>query len=132
MTKYSESFLGFSYPDEGNFTRIPNEFMEMELTNIDSLAEMKVILYVMRHTWGYQEYMDSGMGGGFKKITTDEFMHGRLRKREGTRMDEGTGLSDYGVRYGLKKAVEHGYLVEEVDVRDKARIKKYYALKMKD
>jgi len=91
---------------------------------ITSLAELKVVEYVLKHTWGYHEF------GILKKITTDEFMHGRKRK-DGTRIDLGTGLSNRSVIDGLRRAVEHGLLVEEVDDRDKARVKKSYALKMK-
>src|SRR6266700_2713295 len=65
-----------------------------------------------------------------KKITTDEFMHGRKGK-DGNRIDSGTGLSNKSVVEGLSKAVEHGLLEVEIDDRDRARIKKYYKLKMK-
>jgi len=57
-------------------------------------------------------------------------MHGR-KKKDGTRMDNGTGLSNTSVVDGTKRAVEHGYLDEEIDNRDKARIKKSYRLKMR-
>ena len=82
-----------------------------------------MVEYVLKHTWGYQEY------GLTKHITTNEFMHGRQRK-DGSRMDRGTGLSKPSVIDGLKKAVIHGYLVESVDASDCARIRKSYALKM--
>lgn len=84
---------------------------------------MKVVEYVLRHTWGYSEY------DIVKKITTDEFMHGRKGK-DGNRIDSGTGLSNKSVVEGLSKAVEHGLLEVEIDDRDRARIKKYYKLKM--
>ena len=44
---------------------------------IDNLAELKVVQYVLRHTWGYQEY------GIKKRITIDEFISGR-RRRDGS------------------------------------------------
>lgn len=121
-----EQFSGFYDPRcYDGYSKLPHEFIDDALSRIDSLAEMKVVLYVLRHTWGFQEF------DTFKKITTDEFMHGRKR-RDGTRMDNGTGLSDFGVRDGLAKAVKHGYLLCEVDKRDLGRIKKYYRLKMRD
>lgn len=114
---------GFSMPDK-NFTRVPNDFVEI-LALIDNMAELKVVLYAMRHTWGFQEYNEH------KKITTDEFMHGRkLKNRE--RMDSGTGLSEMSVRNGLAKAIEHGFLECEIDDSDRARVKKSYRLKMKE
>ncbi len=85
---------------------------------------MKLVEYVLKHTWGYSEF------DMVKKITTDEFMYGR-KKKDGTRIDDGTGLSKPSVIAGLKSAVEHGLLLEEVDDSDKARIKKFYKLKMK-
>lgn len=116
-------FQGFSYPDDRGFTRVPNDFIEKELAAIESLTELKVILYVARHTWGFQEYHI------WKKFTLDEFQHGRKRS-DGSRMDTGTGLSDFGVKDGLAKAVQHGYLQAKTDDSDRGRIKKYYCLRM--
>jgi hypothetical protein len=110
---------GFRLPRE-NWFRLPNEWTDIT-AGIDSLAELKVIEYVLRHTWGYQEY------GEKKRITIDEFMRGR-RKADGTRMDKGTGLSEQSVRNGLARALADGWLEETIDDRDKARIKKSYGL----
>src|SRR2546429_5038157 len=115
-------FEGFSKP-EANFFRLPNEWTDIT-AKITSLAEMKLVEYVLKHTWGYSEF------DTVKKITTDEFMNGR-KKKDGTRIDRGTGLSKPSVIAGLKSAVEHGLLTEEIDDSDKARIKKYYKLRMK-
>ena len=117
-----QSYEGFSKP-EANFFRLPNEWTDIT-AQITSLAEMKLVEYVLRHTWGYSEY------DIVKKITTDEFMHGRKGK-DGNRIDHGTGLSNKSVIEGLHKAVQHGLLEVETDYRDKARIKKCYKLKMK-
>src|SRR5438874_7685485 len=108
---------------EANFFRLPNEWTDIT-ASLTSLAEMKLVEYVLKHTWGYSEF------DVVKKITTDEFMYGR-KKKDGTRIDRGTGLSKPSVIAGLKSAVEHGLLVEEVDDSDKARIKKFYKLKMR-
>ncbi len=115
-------FEGFSKP-EANFFRLPNEWSDIT-AKITSLAEMKLVEYVLKHTWGYSEF------DMVKKITTDEFMNGR-KKKDGTRIDIGTGLSKPSVIAGLKSAVEHGLLTEEIDDSDKARIKKFYKLKMR-
>ena len=122
QTLSEPTFQGFSKP-ESNFFRLPNEWTDITAT-ISSLAELKLVEYVLKHTWGYSEF------DMVKKITTDEFMNGR-KKRDGTRIDQGTGLSKPSVIAGLKSAVIHGLLEEETDERDKARIKKYYKLKMK-
>lgn len=118
-----KGFAGFSTPSDGyGYTQLPNELFDI-LDQIESLTELKIILYILRHTWGFQEH------NKLKKITTDEFMHGRKRK-DGTRMDKGTGLSDYGVKDGIAKALKHGIIVCEVDNRDKGRIKKWYGIKV--
>ncbi len=120
-TPEGKEFAGFPAPTK-NFFSLPNEMINI-IAHITNLAELKVIIYVIRHTWGFHEY-------GIKKaITTDEFMHGRKRNDD-MRMDEGTGLSNRSVIDGLRAAVEHGYLEYELDETDKARKVKSYALKM--
>lgn len=114
-------FSGF-LPPERNYFPMPNVWTDIT-SEIDSLAELKIIEYVIRHTWGYQEYDIT------KTITHDEFMFGRKRK-DGSRQDKGTGLSEKSVKDGTKRAILHGYIYCEVDDRDRARIKKSYALKM--
>lgn len=114
-------FAGFVSPAK-NFFHLPNNWTDIT-AEIDNLAELKVVEYVARHTWGFQEY------GITKTISTDEFMYGR-RRHDGSRMDRGTGLSKPSVIAGLKKAEEDGYLVCEVDASDLGRVEKAYALKM--
>lgn len=122
MEKDEKKFSGF-IPPVSNYFRMPTEWINIS-AKITNLAELKIVQYVLRHTWGFHEY-----DGKPKPITIDEFMHGRKRA-DGTRMDEGTGLSEQSVRNGIEKALEDGYLVCEVDDTDRARIKKSYALKM--
>lgn len=103
---------------------MPNSWTDITV-DIDNLAELKVVEYILRHTWGYQEY-------GIKKhITVDEFVRGR-RRQDGARLDKGTGLSERAVRYGLQKAVVDRLIEEEVDASDRGRIKKYYSVRMQD
>lgn len=122
--KTEEVFEGFFNPTMFvvGFTQLPHEFIE-NLHKIESIAEIKVILYVMRHTWGFQEF------DTWKHLTTDEFMYGRMTK-DG-RMDNGTGLSKVSVITGIEKAIEHGFLLCRVDNHDLARVRKSYKLKMR-
>lgn len=119
-----EPFSGFprSVVQEYGYFRVPTIMMEV-IAVIDNLAELKVVMYVMRHTWGYQEYDRP------KHITVDEFVHGRKRHDESL-IDSGTGLSDRAVQEGLARALEHGWLVCHTDESQPRRIKKYYALHM--
>ncbi len=116
------TFEGFVPPTK-NYFPMPNEWIDI-CSQIKSLAEIKVIFYILRHTWGYHEY------GITKVISFDEFRIGRKRN-DGTRMDSGTGLSRQSVIDGLSLAVKHGYIICEIDATDLARVKKSYALKMR-
>src|SRR5690349_666224 len=78
------AFAGF-VPPTSNYFQMPNEWTNIT-AEIESLAELKVIEYVLRHTWGFHEF------GICKAISIDEFMYGR-RKAGGDRMDKGTKLS---------------------------------------
>ena len=116
-------FPGFDRP-ESNFFRMPNSWTDIT-AEINNIAELKVVEYILRHTWGYQEY------GVKKHITIDEFVSGR-RRQDGSRMDKGTGLSERAVYDGLRKAVENGLIDEETDDSDRGRIKKSYSLRMRE
>lgn len=114
-------FQGF-VPPTRNYFAMPNEWTDIT-AEIESLAELKVVEYVLRHTWGFHEF------GICKTISVDEFMHGR-RRVDGSRIDKGTKLSEQSVRNGIAKAITDGFLTCEVDYSDPARIKKSYTLKM--
>ncbi|HVA89027.1 MAG TPA: hypothetical protein VNL71_04220 [Chloroflexota bacterium] len=115
-------FEGFD-PPESNFWRLPNNWFDL-VAGFTSWAEHKVVEYVLRHTWGYHEY------GVSKLITMDEFMHGRKR-RDGSRMDAGCGMAENSIKKGIADAVAHGFLTVEVDDRDRGRIRKFYAPRMR-
>lgn len=110
MTKFS--------PPTENWSKMPHELINT-FPEIETLGELKVILYILRHTWGFQDER--------KKITLDEFEHGRKR-RDRTRMDNGTGLSRGTIRNGLERAVRHEFIEVETDDSDAGRVKKYYSL----
>jgi len=103
---------------------MPNTWTDIT-AEINNIAELKVVEYILRHTWGFKEY------GVMKHITIDEFVHGR-RRQNGSRMDRGTGLSERAVYDGLRKAVENGLVDEETDDSDRGRIKKFYSLHMRE
>jgi DNA-binding PadR family transcriptional regulator len=117
------SFPGFDRP-ESNFFRMPNSWTDIT-AEIDNIAELKVVEYILRHTWGYREY------GVKKHITIDEFVNGR-RRQDGSRMDKGTGLSERAVYDGLRKAVDDRLIEEEIDDSDRGRVKKSYSLRMRE
>ena len=113
-----------SHIAETSYFNVPAVFVDVVAT-IDNLAELKVVMYVLRHTWGFHEFKKP------VRITTDEFMYGR-KKADGKRMDNGTGLSKSAVLDGLERAKKHGFVECLVDDRDKARVKCYYRLKVQN
>jgi DNA-binding PadR family transcriptional regulator len=110
-------FSGF-YPPKENYSKLPHQLID-ELHTFSSLAELKVVLYVMRHTWGYQD--------DYKRITLEEFEHGR-KERDGSRIDKGVGMTKPSIIDGIKRAIEHGFLHAHTDETDNARVKKFYSL----
>ncbi len=126
MAEDDLEFRGFSSPEQ-NWYKMPNEFTELaaSLVRRRMTAVVILLLYIMRHTWGFQEY------GIAKKITLDEFINGR-KFANGLRMDSGTGLSDLTIRSAINDAVKIGVLVMEVDDHDKGRVKRYFRLRMAD
>src|ERR687889_1432174 len=117
------AFSGFDRP-ESNYFRMPNSWTDIT-AEINNSAELTVVEYILRHTWGYQEY------GVKKHISIDEFVNGR-RRQDGSRMDRGTGLSERAVYDGLRKAVDNSLIEEDVDDSDRGRIKKSYSLRMRE
>ena len=113
-------FQGFRIPEQ-NWFKLPNEWTNIT-HDMTSLAEMKVVEYVLRHTWGFSEYNRS------KHITLDEFENGR-KKKDGSRIDRGTGLSQPSITDGVRRAVEHGYL-EVQQTGDNGRIRKLFRLRI--
>ena len=73
----ARKFQGFEEPKQ-NYFKMPNSWTDLTAA-VRSLAALKVVEYVLRHTWGFREY------GVKKLITLDEFQNGRKRS-DGTRV----------------------------------------------
>lgn len=114
-------FSGFDEPTQ-NWSKLPHALVAA-LPLIETGAELKVILYILRHTWGFRD--------DEKRITLDEFESGR-RRADGTRFDEGTGLSRPSIIDGLRRAETHGFINVEVDDSDAGRIRKIYSIRMRN
>ena len=77
-----------------NYTQSPNVYFDEWLKDINSLAELKVVSVIIRHTFGWHK-QDAALG-------TTELM-------------ELTGLSRVSVVDGVKRALEDGYIVRKTD-----------------
>ncbi len=111
MTKFN----GFEYPEE-NWSKLPHQVIE-------SMHKMRpqsfmVLIYVLRHTWGFQDDQ--------KRISLDEFSNGR--KVKGGRFDGGTGMPKSTVAKHIRILVDDGFLFEHIDDSDGGRIKRTYSL----
>jgi hypothetical protein len=96
-------FTGFPEPT-ANWYRLPNTWFddwrlirtETGRTRIASLV--KVTEYVIKHSWGYQNYHDP------VRLSWTDFLDGR--QRYGKRTDHGTGLSRGGLQRALDVSVD--------------------------
>lgn len=76
----AEVFRGFKSP---NTTPVPDELID-EVMHILSGSELKVLLYIVRRTYGFKKTSDD--------ICLDQICGG-IVKKNGDRLDHGTGLS---------------------------------------
>ena len=112
-------FPGWEPPLE-NWSKLPHALISMlpDLT----FAELKVTLYILRHTWGFGNYSE------YISLSVDEIRFGRKGK-DSRRLDNGTGLSKQSVLTGLTKAIARNTMVVEINNTDRARIRKSYKLR---
>src|SRR5258706_3271553 len=133
----SNSYQGKDFPKwkapKSNYVKVPNQLADV--IAFLSESEIKVLYYLIRHTWGFQEF------GVLKKITHDEFMNGRIKRLKGAdgepveppqfvRMDPGTGLSENSVKAALRSLEAQNMIVHTADNSDGGRPKHCYALAM--
>ncbi len=72
-------FKGFKRP---NYTQVPDQLFD-ELMSELSDAELRVLLYIVRRTFGFEKEADS--------ISYNQFLKG-IRKKDGTVLDRGCGI----------------------------------------
>lgn len=77
---------GFAIPEH---TQTPNSFFDVTLPQIKSIGELKVLLAIMRQTFGWRKFSDTISMSQLVKIT---------------------GLSRQGVVNGLQLGLEHGFI----------------------
>lgn len=109
-------FEGFIHPQE-NWSKLPHQLVN-SLDKFTSLSELKIVLYVLRHTWGFKD--------DAKTITLDEFQFGRKRN-DGTRLDSGIGMTKPTIISGIKRAIEHGFICVESS-GENGQVQKSYSL----
>jgi hypothetical protein len=99
-TKKRPIFPPFQGP---NYTLVPDEVFDRLLPELTG-AELKVLLYVIRRTFGFKKDSDS--------ISLGQMLHG-ITKRDGTIQDRGVGLSKGSLLAALRALQEMNLLLTE-------------------
>ena len=86
-------FLGFITPW---YTQVPDELFDALMAHLSG-AELKVLLYIIRRTFGFKKGSDN--------ISLNQICNG-IATREGEVLDSGTGLSLSTVQIALKGLIE--------------------------
>lgn len=94
------TFDGYAIP---NTTQIPDEFLDLHMAFLSG-AEVKVMLYIFRRTLGFKRHADN--------ISLNQLLTG-IVKRDGTRLDYGTGLSKSTLLGAIKSLVEKQLIIIE-------------------
>ncbi len=103
----AQRFRGFRSP---NYTQVPDELFD-ELLSVLSGAELKVLLYIIRRTFGFKRDADA--------ISLSQMMHG-ITTRDGDRLDRGVGLSKPTLLQALR-SLEANNIIETTRQRSTQR-----------
>lgn len=96
--KNHNHFQGFS---PLNYTQTPDQFFD-EVAPFLSEAQLKVMLYVIRRTYGFKKDAD--------KISLNQMLNGIVTK-EGKRLDYGVGVKKKALLKALNWLEENGYII---------------------
>src|SRR5205807_6948178 len=96
--RYSLRFSGFISP---RYTQVPDELFDDLMSHLSG-AELKVLLYIIRRTFGFKKDVDN--------ISLNQICKGIIT-RDGEVLDKGTGLSQQAVITALKGLVEKNAIV---------------------
>ena len=111
-------FDGFASP---NYTSIPDDFFDVlapELTE----AELRVLIYLMRRTFGWKKSSDD--------VSLKQLVEG-ITTREGRVLDRGTGMSKSAVVRGLAGLEEKGVIIAQRNASaERGNLPTTYALRM--
>jgi hypothetical protein len=94
------AFAGWDVP---HTTQVPDMLFDELLPDLSG-AELKVLLYIIRRTFGFKKHADA--------ISLSQLKDG-IRKADGTVLDRGTGLAESTVLEALKSLETAGYISKE-------------------
>src|SRR5947209_13691195 len=93
-------FRGYQSP---NYTMVPDQLFDEHLAFLSG-AELKVLLYIIRRTFGFKKDADS--------ISISQMLGG-IEKRDGSHLDHGVGLSKPTLLQALRSLVEKNLIASE-------------------
>jgi len=94
-----DKFKGFTRP---TYTISPNQIFD-ELLDILNGSELKVLLYIIRRTFGFKKESDN--------VSLNQIVNG-IKKKDGSMQDYGTGLSKRSVQKAIIKLVEKNVILK--------------------
>jgi len=97
MRDENGKFIGFYSP---RYTQVPDDLFDELLAELTG-SELKVLMYVVRRTFGFKKDSDN--------ISLSQMVNG-IRKADGSTQDKGTGLHKDSVIKGVKSLVSKGIL----------------------
>jgi hypothetical protein len=89
-----------------NSTQIPDVILDRWMAELSG-AEFKVLLYIARRTYGFGKDADD--------ISLNQLDRG-IRRRDGTWLDRGTGLSRSGVKAACSSLITKGLVIRSANV----------------
>lgn len=92
------TFQGFQSP---NYTQVPDELFD-ELLAVLSGSELKVVLYIIRRTFGFKKTSDN--------ISLSQMLNG-ITTRDGRQLDRGVGLSKSTLLQAVRGCTEKGLII---------------------
>lgn len=92
--------MGFQSP---NYTMVPDELFD-ELLPVLSGAELKVLLYIIRRTFGFKRDSDT--------ISINQMLHG-IKTRDGRVLDRGVGLTKKTLLAAIRSLEERNAIVTQ-------------------
>jgi hypothetical protein len=93
-------FRGYSKP---NYTPVPDELFDEQLPDLSG-AELKVLLYIIRRTFGFKKESDN--------ISLNQLLHG-ITTKEDVVLDRGTGLSKKTLLDTIRNLIEKNLIISE-------------------
>ncbi len=97
-TAPASRFSGFTSP---NYTQVPDELFDALMVELSG-AELKVLLYIIRRTFGFKRDSDT--------ISLSQMLGG-LKSRDGQQLDRGVGISKRSLLTVLRSLQKRGVIL---------------------